>query len=66
MYYVEGLKHNLLSVSQMCDKGCKFTFDLKGCEIKKENNGKLVIEGNTTDGNVYNLKECYESQCMMG
>lgn len=27
VYYVEGLKHNLLSVSQMCDKGYKFTFD---------------------------------------
>lgn len=35
IYYVEGLKHNLLSVIQMCDKGYKFTIDSKGCEIKK-------------------------------
>lgn len=31
IYYVEGLKHNLLSVSQMCDKGYKFTFDSISC-----------------------------------
>lgn len=66
VYYVEGLKHNLLSVSQMCDKGYKFTFDSKGCQIRKERNGQLVVEGKRTYGNIYNLKECYESQCMMG
>lgn len=65
-YYVEGLKHNLLSVSQMCDKGYNFTFDSKGYEIRKESNGQLVVEGKRTDGNVYKLKECFESQCMMG
>lgn len=40
----------------MCDKGYKFTFDSKGCEIRKEINGQMVVEGKRTDGNIYNLK----------
>lgn len=36
VYYVEGQKHNLLRVSQMCDRGYKFTFDFTSCQIKKE------------------------------
>ena len=36
------MKHNLLSVSQMCDQGHKFTFDSQKCEIRKEGSGKLV------------------------
>ena len=33
--YVEGLKHNLLSISQLCYKDHKVTFSKKDC---KENN----------------------------
>lgn len=62
VYYVEGLKHNFLSVSQMCDKGYKFTFDSIGCQIRKESIRKIVVEGKRIDGNVYNLKECFQSQ----
>jgi hypothetical protein len=32
---VEYMKHNLLSVSQMCDQVHKFTFNSKKCEIRK-------------------------------
>jgi len=31
---VEGLKHNLLSVSQLCDRGYKVSFDSEKCVIK--------------------------------
>ncbi|GLJ07858.1 hypothetical protein SUGI_0075690 [Cryptomeria japonica] len=65
-YYLEGLKNNLLSVSQMCDKGYKFTFDSTSCQIKKDSTSQIVAEGKRTDGNIYNLKECYESQCRIG
>lgn len=51
--YIEGLKHNLLRISQMCDRGYKFTFDSKGCKIKK--NGKIVGQGSRTNNNLYNL-----------
>jgi hypothetical protein len=39
---VEDMKHNLLSVSQMCDQGHKVTFDSQKCEIQKEGSGKLI------------------------
>jgi hypothetical protein len=42
---VEGLKHNLLSVSQMCDKGCEVLFTAKDCKIKEVSSGKLVAKG---------------------
>ena len=32
---VEDMKHNLISVIQMCDQGHKVTFDSQKCEIRK-------------------------------
>jgi hypothetical protein len=32
---VEDMKHNILSLSQMCDQGHKVTFDSQKCEIRK-------------------------------
>jgi hypothetical protein len=32
---VENMKHNLLSVIQMCDQGHILVFDSKKCEIRK-------------------------------
>jgi len=34
--YVEGLKHSLLSISQLCDKGYKVNFESKGCTISSD------------------------------
>jgi len=31
--FVEGLKHNLLSISQLCDKGYQVIFKTNSCEI---------------------------------
>jgi len=31
--YVDGLKHNLLSISQLCDKGFKIEFNKNCCLI---------------------------------
>jgi hypothetical protein len=39
---VEDMKHNLLSVAQMCDQGHRLVFDSKKCEIRKAKSGKLV------------------------
>jgi len=30
---VDGLKHNLLSISQLCDKGFKVIFDDLACNV---------------------------------
>jgi hypothetical protein len=32
---VEDMKHNILSVSKMCDQGHKVTFDSQKCKIRK-------------------------------
>jgi hypothetical protein len=42
--FVDGLKHNLLSVSQVCDRGCEFCFTSKDCKIKSMNSGQLVAK----------------------
>jgi hypothetical protein len=54
---VDGLKHNLLSVSQMCDRGCEVLFMSKDCKIKSVNSGQVVAKGIRTENNVYVLKE---------
>jgi hypothetical protein len=54
---VEYMKHNLLSVSQMCDQGHKVTFDSQKCEIRKEGSGKLIATAARTSRNIYVLSE---------
>jgi hypothetical protein len=54
---VDGLKHNLLSVSQMCDKGCEVFFTSKDWKIKSINSRQVVAQGIRTENNVYVLKE---------
>jgi hypothetical protein len=54
---VDGLKHNFLNVSQMCDKGCEVVFTSKDCKIKSVNSGQVVVKGIRTENNVYVLKE---------
>jgi hypothetical protein len=43
--FVEDLKHNLLSVSQVCDRGCEVFFTPKDCRIKSVDSGQLVAKG---------------------
>lgn len=56
VYYVEGLKYNLLSVSQICDSGLQVEFSSYECYIKKES-GKIIARGFRTSGNLYNLSD---------
>jgi hypothetical protein len=54
---VEDMKHNLLSVSPMCDQGHILQFDLEKCEIRKEGSCKLVATMIRTPKKVYVLNE---------
>jgi hypothetical protein len=54
---VYGMKHNLLSVSQMCDRGCEVVFTSKDCRIKSVTSRQVVAKGIRTKNNVYVLKE---------
>ncbi|XXG82894.1 hypothetical protein AAC387_Pa10g0771 [Persea americana] len=54
--FIDGLKHNLLSVSQICDRGHGIFFNKHGYEIIN-NNAKVVAVGMRTSGNLYILFE---------
>jgi hypothetical protein len=55
--FVDGLKHNILSFSQVCDRVCEVTFISKDCKIKIVNTRELIAKGIRTEKNVYVLKE---------
>ena len=55
--FVDGLTHNLLSVSQLCDRGCEVVFTSKEWKIKSISSGQLVSKGIRIENNVYVLKE---------
>jgi hypothetical protein len=63
---VKNMKHNLLSVSQMCDQGNTLLFDSKKCEIRKEGLGKLVATTLRTPNNIYILNEIGKERCFLG
>jgi hypothetical protein len=49
---VDDLKHNLLSISKMCDRGCEEVFMSKNCKVKNVNSGQVVVIGIRTDNDV--------------
>ena len=51
---VDGLKHNLLSISQLCDKGFKVIFESSHCIIKDSQNDKIIFMGHRNE-NVYTI-----------
>ena len=50
--FVDGLKYNLLSISQLCDMGKKVTFYPKNCFISSLDEDKVIFSGERVD-NVY-------------
>ncbi|KAK2986388.1 hypothetical protein RJ640_026652 [Escallonia rubra] len=53
--YVEGLKHNLLSISQFSDKGFKVIFEASQCTILSLKNNETILVG-SRDNNVYSIE----------
>ena len=60
------MKHNILSVSQMCDQGHKLNFHSEKCEIRKEGSGKLVARAARTSSNIYVLSEIGNEKSCLG
>ena len=55
---IENLKHNLISISQLCDKGYKVAFDKSRCVIENACDSKILFIGNRCV-NVYTIDiEC--------
>ena len=52
---VENIKHNLLSVSKICDQGYTLTFDSRKCKIIENNSGRLVATATRRLNNIYIL-----------
>ena len=51
MLDVRGLKHNLISISELCDKGYKVSFESLLCIITNPINDSIIIIGHR-QGNV--------------
>ena len=60
--YVDGLRHNLLSASQMCDQGIEVVFSSKERVVHDLDTGKTIIKGKRTPSNLYVLKN-FKDQC---
>jgi len=50
--HMEGLKHNLLSISHLCDKGYQVNFKPNTCEIRLSNSQEVLLIGKRVN-NVY-------------
>ena len=53
VYYVEGLKHNLLSVGQFCDAGLEVAFRQHSCHIRNKDMVELMQGSRST--NLYSI-----------
>ena len=62
----EDMKHNLISVSQMCNQGHKITFNSKKCEIRKEGSRQLIAIVARISSNIYVLSEIGNKKCCLG
>ncbi|KAL8120799.1 hypothetical protein AgCh_017833 [Apium graveolens] len=51
---VSGLKHNLLSISQICDRGYHVDFFEEHCEVVSKSKFKVVLKGYRR-GNIYEV-----------
>ena len=46
MSYVLGLKHNLISISQLCDRGYKVLFESSLCIVTNSFDNSIIFIGN--------------------
>ena len=60
---VKDMKHNLLSISQMCDQGHKLLFTDKECIIMKANRHQVVGTAARNKDNVYVLNSVKNERC---
>jgi len=62
--FVNGLKHNILSVSEMCDQGYDVFFKAKNCQVNYAGMGKIVVEVVEININAYVLREKTKRCCL--
>ena len=65
--YVRGLRHNLIRISQLCDIGCKVSFESLLCIVTNPIDNSIIFIGNR-QGNVYMIdlnKVCTNDHCLI-
>lgn len=55
VWLVDGLKHNLLSISQFCESGYEVMFNKNNCIVKNESDKSTMFKGKRKR-NVYKIK----------
>lgn len=65
---VKGLKYNLLSVSQLCDKGYSIVFYMFSCSIEHKDSKSIMFKGSRVE-NIYFLDlydvSRYDTKCLV-
>ena len=63
--FVKGLKHNLISISPLCDKGCTVSFGITLCVITNPKDNNIIFVENRHKNvyivdlnNMSNLSQC--------
>ncbi|KAJ9556613.1 hypothetical protein OSB04_011227 [Centaurea solstitialis] len=63
--YVEGLMHNLLSISQLCDKNHKVSFSKKKCKVKNRRKEVILTGVRQTDIYIINMNTSADNFCFV-
>jgi len=54
VWLVDGLRHNLLSISQFCDNGYDVMFDKNNCTVINKDDQSIIFKGKRRN-NVYKI-----------
>jgi len=54
VWLIDGLKHNLLSISKFCDNGYDVLFDKTSCTVVNKSDNSIIFKGKRMD-NVYKI-----------
>ncbi|KAJ9557387.1 hypothetical protein OSB04_012001 [Centaurea solstitialis] len=63
--YVEGLMHNLLSISQLCDKNHKVSFSKKKCKVKNRHKKVILTGARKADVYIINMNTSTDNVCFV-
>ncbi|KAJ9544496.1 hypothetical protein OSB04_024203 [Centaurea solstitialis] len=63
--YVEGLMHNLLSISQLCDKNHKVCFSKKKCKVKNKRKEVILTGVRQADIYIINMNTSTDNFCFV-
>ncbi|KAJ9561789.1 hypothetical protein OSB04_006949 [Centaurea solstitialis] len=63
--YVEGLMHNLLSISQLCNKNHKVSFSKKKCKVKNRRKEVILTGVRQADIYIINMNTSTDNFCFV-